>query len=367
MRNEGRISRLKALLHGSRGSTLVIVALAFTALMGVTALVVDIGGSMVDQSRLQTACDAAALAAASSLPDQTAATQVANRYLSLNGVDPSTQAAITFPASDTIHVTGKDIYRYTFAQFLGYKSTVVSGSASAEAGMGSVPAAFGFSLFSGSTTDAMQLYTSSMTFSSLHSNANIKGSCTQITVAGACESVSGTAVWTSTQSPYTGTNQNASVIPMPDFSDTVKSQAETAGQVYASSMQFNQSIDVSGGVYVNGDVQFSCPSVTGNGCIMASGNIYISCNSLVLDTSTSSVCFYSQNGSIYISNSSNQLSGILYAPNGGINFYSSNVTIKGSVVAKTISMSLSTVNITTDPNELNSLPHTGTGPAKLID
>lgn len=56
-------------LHRSQesGSTIIIIALAMTALLGLTALVVDVGYLYIERSRLQNAADAAALAGARDL------------------------------------------------------------------------------------------------------------------------------------------------------------------------------------------------------------------------------------------------------------------------------------------------------------
>ena len=53
-----------------RGSTLVLVALATTVLLGMVALAVDVGMLMGERTKLQAVADASALAAAQDLPDE---------------------------------------------------------------------------------------------------------------------------------------------------------------------------------------------------------------------------------------------------------------------------------------------------------
>src|SRR5436190_12994589 len=59
-------------LRGRRGSTLVLVALMLTALMGVAAIAADIGRFYVVTGELQTSADAAALKGAQALQLMTA-------------------------------------------------------------------------------------------------------------------------------------------------------------------------------------------------------------------------------------------------------------------------------------------------------
>ena len=86
-----------------RGESLLIVALAMTALLGVTATVTDLGTAYVKTAQTQTAADAAALAAGMKLPlkstDAAAiaqATAIARDYLAKNGVEDPSSATITF-------------------------------------------------------------------------------------------------------------------------------------------------------------------------------------------------------------------------------------------------------------------------------
>lgn len=88
---------------GERGQVFVFVAVLLTGLIGMAALVIDVGSWFHGQRHLQTAADAAALAGAQELPDQTMATSAALDYAQRNfgGIPAPT---ITFPASDTIDV-----------------------------------------------------------------------------------------------------------------------------------------------------------------------------------------------------------------------------------------------------------------------
>src|SRR6266568_1177122 len=108
-RDEGadRMKRLRA----ERGQVFVLTALSMTILLGMTALVLDVGDWYRTKRQLQATADAAALAGAQALPNDPAkASSLALNYANGNGggVDPndiSVQA--TQGAGDTIAVKAK--------------------------------------------------------------------------------------------------------------------------------------------------------------------------------------------------------------------------------------------------------------------
>ena len=116
------------------GQSLLIVVLSIVMLCGVAALVVDISQVSVTQGQLQNAADAAALAAAKSLPDATGAKDAAKQYAGLNGVDTANTTATTpyNGNASKIEVVCKKTVQYTFARVLGLSSTVVSARAVAQ-------------------------------------------------------------------------------------------------------------------------------------------------------------------------------------------------------------------------------------------
>jgi Flp pilus assembly protein TadG len=81
----GRPYGTRAETHGTRaGAVLVLVMVALPALCVLTAVVIDLGHLFTVRAQLQATADAAALAAASRLPDQPAATTEALRYAAFN-------------------------------------------------------------------------------------------------------------------------------------------------------------------------------------------------------------------------------------------------------------------------------------------
>jgi len=75
---------LARLLACERGSIIGLVALSSVTIIGLSAVAVDLSYAIVLQSRLQSAADAAALAAVVALPDQSAAVAQAKEYTGKN-------------------------------------------------------------------------------------------------------------------------------------------------------------------------------------------------------------------------------------------------------------------------------------------
>lgn len=123
------LSCFPRLAREENGTVAVLVALAFTALLGFTALAVDTGILYLEHTRLAAAVDAAVLAGAQELPDLNAAEAKVREYAQLNGIDPAVinigfsedNRQITVTTSKTV-----DLY---FAKVLGFNTAAVNGRA----------------------------------------------------------------------------------------------------------------------------------------------------------------------------------------------------------------------------------------------
>ena len=82
--------------RGEDGQSIVLVALGLTVIIGLCALVVDVGSWYREQRHVQIAADAAALAAAQDLPNTGVATATASSYAS-NNVSGLNSWTPTFP------------------------------------------------------------------------------------------------------------------------------------------------------------------------------------------------------------------------------------------------------------------------------
>ncbi|HEX3032058.1 MAG TPA: pilus assembly protein TadG-related protein [Bacillota bacterium] len=129
----GLLKRLKA----EDGSVLVIVALCMVVLLGMTALVTDVGLIYLKETRLKAATDAGALAGAQELPyypEEAVAKAV--YFAEMNGADPGTISATVGPNSKTLTLTASNRVNLVFARVLGFMDKQVT--TSSEAGVGAI-------------------------------------------------------------------------------------------------------------------------------------------------------------------------------------------------------------------------------------
>jgi hypothetical protein len=129
---------LRAIRRNERGQVLVLVGLLTTAIMGFTAVAVDVGSMTADKGDLQNAADAMALAAAADLPNASAATSAAHTWATKNGVDPSEiqsiqiqQQSLPSVPNPRVTVNLKRGHDFVFAKAIGVNSTDIEASASA--------------------------------------------------------------------------------------------------------------------------------------------------------------------------------------------------------------------------------------------
>ena len=349
---------LKLFKANESGQSMVFAAVIMSVLLGFGALAVDTGYMNIEKGRLQNALDAACLAAAQELPDTVRASSVANEYIQLNGYEPD-DIIISFADSDkTIALSGAKPISFGFAKILGFNGTNIQAEAAAEKVKKSLGGAFDYAIFSGSTTQHMQFACSNFNITgSVHSNHkfNLYVSSTEIT--GAVEAVKtidiqGSHIDVGSKLP------DSDIIEMPDFSDIIKNQAQAAGTYYPSNKTYSgTTFNAESAMYIDGDLQINSSSFTGNGIVVASGNITINTSNLA-NLSDSDVCFYSKNGNININASGVDLNGIVYAPKGKIAINCSSVTVHGRVIGNEVTSYASTINIISSDDDLDSLPST---------
>ncbi|MDD2401485.1 MAG: pilus assembly protein [Clostridia bacterium] len=127
------IQRMKENILEEKGAVAVLMTLAVTALIGMLALVVDIGVTYIEEARIVNAVDAAALAGIQGLPDSSeAAYQLAESYAVKNGVSLENVDIQVDEDNKSINVQATRHVNYFFAQVLGYSSTDVQRSAMAK-------------------------------------------------------------------------------------------------------------------------------------------------------------------------------------------------------------------------------------------
>lgn len=358
------------------GQSTIIIALAIVVLCGVAALVVDTGMAYVEKGQLQTAADAAALAAAHDLPSVSTAKNTAIRYAEKNGIEPGHTTPTTPYNGDAkrVEVVVTATVNYTFARLLGIDSQEVSARAVAEkTGVSGGP--FGYAIFSGSKNSRLGLFSSSLTVNgSVHGNEEVMMNGSSMTINGNVEAV-GKFSTAGSQITVTGTAQGSTAtahgsninittllpvaatnIDMPDLSATALAEAQTNGTFYTGNKLYNgSSIDVDNTVYVDGRLTVAGSTFKGVGMLVATGNIQLN-GSCIEASSSASVCIYSTNGNIQINGSNIRIDGVLYAPNGSIQVNGSNIVINGRVIGKEVQLNGSSITVNATSGDTDFLP-----------
>ena len=340
-------------IKNEKGQSIILVALLLVVLCGTTALVVDLSMVYVRKGQLQTAADAAALAAVHDLPNTTTARNSAESYAMKNGVEAGHTTTTTPYQGDPtkVEVVVTETVNYTFARVLGFNSKEVSARAVAQQ-VSAAGDAFNFAVFAGGGTASFN--GSKHTFDgnvygrdgvSLGNNATVTGNviCTSSGSInrGNGSTISGSVIY------------NSPAIAMPDFSDLIKAQ----GIVCNNQTQFDVAVNgktVDGPIYVNGNVTIN-GRVRGTGIIYASGTITF-LNDNILQTASDHILFYAATGDMTFNGGSGVCVGILYAPNGTIRVNGGpNSTTYGRIIAKNVDINGAKASVYSNAADLDSL------------
>ncbi len=337
------------------GAVMVLVALGMVVLIGMVGLVIDSGRVYLEQQKVQNALDAAALAGAQELPDTNAATLTALDYASLNGLNPD-DVVISFPTSSLMTVEYTEDVDMYFLPVLNINQKSVN--AIAGAAQDYSPAWGAYTLFSGSSTTRLQINGNTYYIDgSSHTNDDFKANGSSITLTGICDAVGSISVNGSSMNiPHR--QAYSSYIELPDYSEQIQQQAETAGNVFHTDVHYNgNNVNVEDPIYVEGEVHLNGNDISGCGAILAEENIHINGN-MINNSSSDAICLYSQ-GDIHVNGNDIEIHGILYAPNGEIQLNGNNICITGKVIANTISIAGNTITISDDDTALETLPSSG--------
>ena len=116
----------------NKGNIAIILCLVFTALLGFTAYVIDIGLVYVEKVKLSNAIDSAVLAASLELTtDATKAGNVAISYLQKNNVDPNKVSITISGDNKSIQMKGIKNVNHIFAPIIGINSSNINASTKA--------------------------------------------------------------------------------------------------------------------------------------------------------------------------------------------------------------------------------------------
>jgi hypothetical protein len=123
--------------RSERGQAMVLTTLFVVALLGMAALVLDLGTWFRAQRDLQAVADSAALAGAQALPEDTGqASALAGEYTAKNdGPSPGIEFSTTARGPDTIKVSLEEAAPGFFAKVFGVNTVQIRGKAKARAGV----------------------------------------------------------------------------------------------------------------------------------------------------------------------------------------------------------------------------------------
>lgn len=125
-------------LSDERGQAVVVTVVFLASLIGAVALTLDVGSWFREHRQAQSAADAAALAAAQSLPDDpTTAFDLASKYAKDNGGVDASQITFTsdWVPNDTVNVRVVRTAPGFFSKIFGIDSATVHANASARAAL----------------------------------------------------------------------------------------------------------------------------------------------------------------------------------------------------------------------------------------
>ncbi len=268
------------------GQALIMVVLAIVVLMGIAALVVDVGMLYVEKANMQKAADAAALAGAQDLADVSAAQNTAKKYAEDNGAETN-KTVITTPYkgdSKKIKVICTKTVPHFFGKILGFTETKVSASAVAMQSSGKLPAAFNYAIFSANLEKPLSIGKNNWTINGhVHSNSSLNLGKNNNTLNGRAEA--------KTEISNEGEDPSGDIILIPnspiipktdsiwvDFNNQLREQVELAPIKYNGNQVIYGDIDKS--IYVNGDVTLDNNKFNINGFVYTTGDITLTGNNM---------------------------------------------------------------------------------------
>jgi Predicted membrane protein len=349
------------------GSVSIVVALSMTVLMAFSAIVIDVGRVALEKQALQNALDAATLAGAQELPDNTStAQQMAVAYFEQNGYPKEAIQQIVFLNSNKeIRITATQPVEYTFAKILNQgDNTSVTVSAAAQ--KSSVFDPFHYTLFSGSDMDLLQFKGNNIITGNVHSNNCIKNAAEVTGVV--------TAVNTIDARVYAsgGKIENSAYVSIPDFTDVTNlatiidqntlinafgaTYTDSKNEYALSDGQLNNLLSMHPTVLINGNLVINGSGINSTGSIITTGDMVFNGSGVNMDASDS-VCFYTMNGGITFNGGSGNVNGILFAPSGTITLNGSSGVFYGSIVGDLVNCD-GGINLTYDPKVAESVPRT---------
>ena len=358
------MSEMRSRLRDERGQTIALFTILILTLMGVVAIVVDVAIFAEEKRQLQNAADAAVLAAARELPaDPVGAEAAAVSYLASNGytVSPGdVSVTITTPYGGNTEfaelvVTNHDV-PYLFARVLGFISMDIDARAVGEVVTGWEDDYAIFAIDNSCGAPGVDITGTLASFEgTVHTNSNVAVGGSDHTfdpsITYACDFAEGGSGHSYDHAQKkTGQRDVPSELESVDFASFAPCDFSYPNPVNLKSrnevwLDGPKTLLVDGVYCFDKSVTLIGDDITGNVTFVAMGSISISGSDHNLTAyHPSGILFYSEESTgptqINVSASGGQYAGIIYAPNGDIDFSGqSNHTFEGSLVGQNVSVS----------------------------
>ncbi|MBR4859033.1 MAG: Tad domain-containing protein [Clostridia bacterium] len=277
----------KKFIKAEDGAVMIVAALSLVAFLSVVSLVTDMGLKYHQKSKLQSAMDSAALAAARYMPDEGKARSVALEYVEKNGFSAD-DVTVEFPSSDTVRVSDAIEGKTIFASLFEIDSVLIKAKAAAKYVDKNLAVDFDYLMFYGDNSQ-FTLNGGYKIGGSIFGNGNVHAD------GGAGSSISGSvfSAQNATYNQYSvsvgGVKSNAGKHPMPDFDETIMSVVpvsnegvfgKTYSHISASGRYLNKysaGASLDSVITINGSTYCSGNLVTGYGSELVTicGDLYV--------------------------------------------------------------------------------------------
>ena len=255
------------------GAAMIIAALSLVAFLSVVSLVTDMGLKYHQKSRLQSAMDAAALAAVRYMPDEATARNVALEYVEKNGFSTE-NVVIEFPTKEIVRVSDSRKSKTIFASLFKVDSVQINAKASAQYVNKNMAIDFDYLMFHGDSSQ-FTLNGHYNIGGSVFGNGNVHAD------GGSGSSITGT-VFSANNATYNQysisvnrVESNVGKQAMPDFDEEIMSVAPVGSEAmyvksyppisssnfylnrYPAGATINSSVSINGNTYCSGSLSTS--------------------------------------------------------------------------------------------------------------
>lgn len=370
----GWVSKMFKYIRNESGQAMVFVALFLVVLIGFAALAVDVGAMTVQRSKLQNAADAAALAGVMSINEADVKDEIivlAHDNINKNSasdIDEAKSNLLLLNATVTSDIKKsdntvlvniqQDVPKFLSGIFSDESSTM-NVKAKAKLKVGTIFDDFDYAVFSASKDSELK-FTANDTIifkGGVHSNHSIKGHATI---------VDGVATAPIIDKNVVGEKKlEYKEIPMPEFDiEEIKKMAtKLTGDQTFDAEGLNTYLADNKVIYVEGNITITGSGVNTAGTIIATGKITFNGSGVSMNTTSTPLCLCSlyegekNDISIEFNGGGSNLYGILYAPNGVIEFDGGSGVLYGRAIGDIV-RTRGPIHVEASTDELSSLPST---------